>query len=295
MHHPAIGGLIAGFIGACLFMAGLSYDTEQPRRRDQHPHHELSVSASAGSAQTPAPNPNPQREEWREESDLEAQWETALWTKMAAMLAGLGTVVAIVGVLFVRDTLNATREANRVAQRAFEEAERPLFFVSVLPYRFEGFSGGTGDQGTTATAYAEADTRSFAQEIEFHNVGTRPAFVVSLQKLIGFHGELKDYRQSKLGLAEIAPGGKPTEFVTYSVHPRNGPSIRDRLLNGEDLYIFGTLTYDDAIGVRRERGFGFISHRHSGLFGFLLLGQEITWDRINDPEISYDRRVEKRS
>ena len=67
---------------------------------------------------TPPRNQKPERDQWRSEQDLRAQWEMARFTLWAAFAAWAGVFVTIVGIFYVRQTLEANRAAVKEAEKA---------------------------------------------------------------------------------------------------------------------------------------------------------------------------------
>jgi hypothetical protein len=74
--------------------------------------------APVGGIDPPPPEPKPKREEWRQESDLEAQWNMVWWAKVAAIVSGFGLAITGVGVVLVKQTLAANRAAVDAALAA---------------------------------------------------------------------------------------------------------------------------------------------------------------------------------
>ena len=68
-------------------------------------------------------DPRAQRNEWRQEEDLKAQWEQAKWAKYAVWAAVVTVAVTALGVAFVALTLKATRDAVREAEKAAQAAQ----------------------------------------------------------------------------------------------------------------------------------------------------------------------------
>ncbi|MEQ8283395.1 MAG: hypothetical protein RIC04_15055 [Parvibaculum sp.] len=64
------------------------------------------------------------REEWRQEQDLDAQREMAKWALMMFFASACGVGVTALGVIYVAQTLVATREAVAAANRTADEAKR---------------------------------------------------------------------------------------------------------------------------------------------------------------------------
>jgi hypothetical protein len=88
----------------------------------------------------PPPHSEPKREEWRQEQDLQAQWEMAYWAKYAAIAGFFSALVTAVGIWFVRQTLDANRSAvvqasaaNKISRDTLIASERPWVAVQYKP------------------------------------------------------------------------------------------------------------------------------------------------------------------
>ena len=93
-----------------------------------------------------------QRESERNESDLAAQWQTADWARLAAVVAGLQLIATIIGLVFIKGTLDATwkavedtseatdamRESNTIAR----EAQRAWVTLSMDPHQVAPLGNG---------------------------------------------------------------------------------------------------------------------------------------------------------
>lgn len=84
-------------------------------------------------SQAPVRNPEPERSEWRQESDLYAQWTMALWAKISAAIAGIGLFITGVGLVLVKRTLDVNRAAVELSNRAIEN-EREIGEAQVRAY-----------------------------------------------------------------------------------------------------------------------------------------------------------------
>jgi len=90
-------------------------------------------------------NPDPQNADEREKRDLAAQEASAAWAFWVALFSGIQMIATIIGLYFVKRTLDATlaavedtgeatiamREANRIAKQASEHQVRPWVEVTV--------------------------------------------------------------------------------------------------------------------------------------------------------------------
>ena len=144
----------------------------------QHASNETRDTAPPrGVIQTPPRDPNPDRKEWRDESDLEAQWKAADWTFWGTLVAALGAVVALVGVIFVARTLRLQFDANEQAREFFIEERRAWLDLSV-----------------TATSWTASHGRAIFQVVaKAKNVGHMPAtnvyFYIPGDGVRGFAGD----------------------------------------------------------------------------------------------------------
>jgi hypothetical protein len=82
---------------------------------------DLSVSPISG-LQSPTPDPRAERKEWREEQDLEAQWDQARWAFFAAIAALMSLFITTLAVIFVKQTLDAMREMAKEVRAATDAA-----------------------------------------------------------------------------------------------------------------------------------------------------------------------------
>jgi len=125
-----------------LAIAFLTQKHDQTECRDGGPNHYqpctfenvlvTSVSSIHG-IQAPQRNPNPERNEWREESDLYAQWSMVWWAKVSAIIAAMGLFITAVGIILVKQTLDANRAAVAAANRA-NESQREIGEAQVRAY-----------------------------------------------------------------------------------------------------------------------------------------------------------------
>lgn len=117
-HTPIIVGLVLvlAFFGAGLIQKDRQAPTEAP----------LSQGASAPQRivrpKEPPLKQDPSREDWRQENDLAAQWKQAEWAWLAMIAAYLSAAFTGLGILFVKQTLDATRRSLEQTQRQAEAA-----------------------------------------------------------------------------------------------------------------------------------------------------------------------------
>lgn len=95
----------------------------------------------------------------RDEQDLVAQKQSALWAFIMGAAAVVGMGLSAVGVALVWTTFNATKKANQIAQTAFEYQVRPWIQVGV---------------STTALRFTDTDI-SVRVHVDCENLGQSPA------------------------------------------------------------------------------------------------------------------------
>ena len=117
--------------------------------------------------ESPPRNPEPKRDEWREESDLEAQWKMANWALMTAIAACLSLFVTTAGVLYVKQTLEATRAAVAQAEKA-NETVRAMGEAQVRAYVVPSEVG------------VEVEDLVPVLHVTLYNSGNSPAFEVQI-------------------------------------------------------------------------------------------------------------------
>jgi hypothetical protein len=127
--HPPVGiGLTVALI---LLLMGLSGQRNTSKCEDcsvqqysgssQGRVTDLSVPPISG-LQSPTADPRAERKEWREEQDLEAQWDQARWAFFAAIAALMSLFITTLAVIFVKQTLDAMREMAKEVRAATDAA-----------------------------------------------------------------------------------------------------------------------------------------------------------------------------
>lgn len=90
---------------------------------------------------TPPQNPKPERDQWRSEQDLQAQWDMARWTAWAAIASCISLFMTAAGIILVKLTLDANRNAVTAAFDAVnvarETAETQLRAYLSVDFRSE--------------------------------------------------------------------------------------------------------------------------------------------------------------
>lgn len=131
LSHPPTGvGIV---VLAMLFFGALNNEANQSERADTQSQQQ-SAKALEGrppaalpfvvSQQAAIADPSAQRKERREEQDLEAQQDMARWALIMIFITGAGVTVTAAGVIYVKQTLKATRDAVSAANRTADEARR---------------------------------------------------------------------------------------------------------------------------------------------------------------------------
>lgn len=237
-----------------------------------------------------------------EQRDLCAQYVAAAARK-AADWAAAQTWIGFFGLLAVIVTLVlnyaatlAATEQSKIAKRAFEEAERPLFFVSATtdlpPEEADGF------------AY-----RSFDARLLFENVGTRPAIATELRLRLVRCPENESPPTPDSAIVrswknfwedagrEIPSGGKELGFAPASENYGGDLLVTEALsalrVGPFSIYAIGLMKYEDALGIVRERGICLEAQRHGAIVEALDGHPSVFWTRTLGEAFNFDRRVEK--
>lgn len=112
------------------FGIGLYNQCNEGGPRYDAAQNELSETSVRPFKPAPLANPNPEREEWRAESDLQAQRQMAKWTFGMFIVSGLGVVIGAVGLWALFSTLKLTREANVGFSEASIKQLRPYLVAT---------------------------------------------------------------------------------------------------------------------------------------------------------------------
>jgi len=189
---------------------------------------------------TPPRNQKPERDQWRSEQDLKAQWEMARFTLWAAFAAWAGVFVTIVGIFYIRQTLEANRAAVSTAEIAVavtrETAERQLrAYVHV----------------EKADIFGKIDSDEAPRfQIRFKNYGLTPAHRVShtcgITLVFGGKPTLKKpevFKYSDLGPSQ---GRFTTLYTSDVVWPLMTPGLD----GSGTLYLIGEIAYSDVFQMR---------------------------------------------
>ena len=123
--------------------------------------------------QSPVADPDPGRQEWREEQDLQAQWQMAYWALGVLIATGLSVVVTAVGVVYVKRTLDLNRELLREAVEA-TAVHKEIGRALVRAYL------------TIASVHIVLQERNPVVFFKVYNNGNSPAFDVELHGCFGY-------------------------------------------------------------------------------------------------------------
>lgn len=222
---------------------------------------------------TPPPKAEPTREEWREESDLEAQWRTAEWTRNATGVALFGCVLTVIGIWFVRETLKANLAAVEQARRSVDivEAASQLELRAYLKAQLfiENYQ----------LALPDVDPEEFTAltlRVVVTNVGNTPASNVSVELVINIVQLVTDdlnepmqnlgpeTRQRFVGL--VPQHGAESIDVTTLFSRSSGTEHVDE--NWMSVLCDLTLRYDDEFTLRdKEKARRTLNTRFHGPLG----------------------------
>lgn len=260
LSHPPIGVGVAAAI--LLAIAGASENYKQRAAcEDGRASHQCEPTNSnvvqiggppVYRIQPPPADPNPDRDEWRTENDLQAQWEQAKWAFWAVVAAFTAIGVTGIGVVFVALTLQATRaavdEAGRATKAANEAvevtrntAERQLrAYISVEPH-YEIHPNTVPDY-----------------RIKVINRGQTPAYEV-----LGWSDgaisigpedeELDEYPTTRKANAINRTLGPGADFYLNAsfTKPISNDEIKEMLAGRWWMFVWGEVTYRDAFMQQR--------------------------------------------
>lgn len=136
-----IFGVIVSVVIAALIVGwGLAKSAEYQRKADyqtaeyaaytyEKVGHECVGLTRVNQAECVAKATNERRANEREEQDLVAQRQSALWAYIMGAAAVIGMGLSVVGVVLVYTTFHETRKANEIATRVSAAELRPYLFV----------------------------------------------------------------------------------------------------------------------------------------------------------------------
>jgi hypothetical protein len=175
-------GLISGIVIAVVIAAafigwGLSKSAEYQRQADDHTREYAAYAYDKIWKTCPSPiigdhyecsaqARHEQRAYERDEQDLVAQRQSALWAYIMGAAAVIGMGLSVVGVLLVWTTFRETKRANEITERIAKLERRPWISLSMAVSDFANFS---------------RDDFCLRVAITIKNVGQSPANGVSIR------------------------------------------------------------------------------------------------------------------
>ena len=206
-HCAAIGGLIC----LCFALLWLGLDQQKRATNSQDASYKHQADGQE-RLQVPGPwfspdkappsDPNPNRDEWRQETDLQAQWETAYWAKVSAFAASVGLVITLIGIHYIRKTLHLNFEAIDLARQANKTA-RDLGEAQVRAYL----------QIKEVHVLMDKAHRKAALQIHIRNSGQSPAR--KLEAVVNFRF-FPDARSFQIVYAKTAKVGEHWASFGYA-------------------------------------------------------------------------------
>jgi hypothetical protein len=201
--------------------------------------------ATISGVKTPPPNVEPKRDEWRSERDLEAQWQMAQWAAISAIAALIGLVITGVGIIFVRQTLDATRAAVAESARAAEATHKAV----------QGDRAWMSLAGLLALPVGDKDRIEdrigFLFQVTWKNTGRSPAIdceiLCGLSIVDGKAGpEAPLFDHSSMGKRAFAhvPVGPGIESKS-TTPPVNFATLRELFDNKKRIVIYSRVQYFD--------------------------------------------------
>jgi hypothetical protein len=135
----------------------------------------------------------------RAEGDLIAQSDMSLWAFWMVIISGAGSCVTAVGVYWVKETLSATEDMVREAQKTTAAAEKSLVEAQKANVMTTLFSVGAQNAANAQLrAYitvvnaekSESSTaKQFVCAVQFKNCGQTPAYDVVIKRGYGIYDE----------------------------------------------------------------------------------------------------------
>lgn len=172
------------------------------------------------------------RAQQRDYSDLQAQWEAAKgaegqlrFARWQTLIAGLGTVLVAIALIYTAKATTAAIEANRISREVYIAEHRPWIKVAIT------------------TAQPDFDVRSSADDIHvtfkmtLHNIGKSPAHIV-FEGMTAFH--LIDAEDWKLFAV------RQKDFREFSVQPDSWSSAAAMIFPDDFASILYTMPFSRA-------------------------------------------------
>ncbi|MFN3659417.1 MAG: hypothetical protein ACK4UO_19400 [Pseudolabrys sp.] len=133
--------------------------------------------------ESPPRQQKPERGEWRSEQDLQAQWDMARWAFWSAFAALIGICVTGVGVIFVKQTLDATRQAVAEAAKGNDAARRAANAAIAAVHTERAWmmaDGGTFGETENTEIDGVRHRKAFRIQARWQNSGRSPALRAGL-------------------------------------------------------------------------------------------------------------------
>lgn len=222
LRHPAIGVVVFALIG--LGFPALNQYQGEASRADHSAKQQLQDrSESVSPMQPPQRDINPDRNEWREEQDLQAQQQMARWALAMAIVSVAGVIITAAGVFFVAETLGATREAAKFAADTLTEAKNATAAANRNITETTRLGTLQLEEARRATAAAE---KSVAETRRIGEVQTRA--YLSLQKI-----EFEIVEDD--ALRDLVTGERKVQTINliFSLYNSGQPPARDVRIEAE--------------------------------------------------------------
>jgi len=240
IRHPALGVILFAIIG----LGPLAL------KQHQHPssggydgaseHYQSAYNCAVSTSaerEPPVANKNPKRDEWRQEKDLQAQQDMALYALWIATVSSIGVAVTLAGVIYVAKTLNVTRIAAEATAEAAKSSKTAANAALLTAQAYQ-----LSERAWMVFDKIEVD-QFFNDEGKVHQFGFRLYWI----------------NVGKIPAAECAPAityyaGKITDAQIAFPHPEvidspKGVCGQNKRLGGEPLAI----KIDDALAVGENR------------------------------------------
>lgn len=233
----------------------------QNRFQDVHPSSPEDVVVY----QAPPLNPHPSRQEWRSEQNLQAQRDMARWAFDALILSGIAAFATVLGLVYVKKTLDLTRKAVEDSARSADAAVQAIEQSELHAQR----------QLRAYISLKEAKLKDVAVGmqpkaiIKFLNCGSTPAYETKIIQNIAIYNFVNrmspefdgsDITPSKM---TVGPGVDVHNTIKSSHILTEGDIIG--LNNGQlAIYVYGIASYVDAFGENRFTNYRLICGGDSG-------------------------------
>jgi hypothetical protein len=274
--------LIATAVG-CLILAAIGLSDTKERQHDaaRTNYAEKRVNQietpRAGlpfAAESFVSNPEPKNTDEREKRDLAAQEASATWAFWVVLFAAVQTILTVVGIYFVKRTLDATlravedtgqateamREANQISRDAMNAQYRPRVHIDVRgpvvdPGQLNQFKDGEGNRlvalrGVATFENLGTDAVTLIQASIWAEIERAPRLLIERNKI------LKPNKKAMIGWnAENAglPGVPDSVHLGYFVL---SPENRNAFMR-DPLLIRGIIHYSNVLDEIFEHSFLF--------------------------------------